>query len=96
MPLQYKIPGYVGNALLLFLSVVILAKESVATGLFLGLLSMLNLYVVYKLDVFSRYEGQLAHELQMTKMREELALAHNRLRELEGQATGSPSAPSAQ
>ena len=95
MPLQYKIPGYVGNALLLFLSVVILAKESVPTGLFLGLLSMLNLYIVYKLDLFSRYEGQLAHELQMTKMREELALAQNRLRELEGKAAGSPSAPSA-
>ena len=94
--MQYKIPGYVGNALLLFLSVVILAQGSVPTGLFLGLMSMLNLYIVYKLDLFSRYEGQLAHELQMTKMREELALAHNRLRELEGKATGSPSAPSAQ
>ena len=53
------------------------------TGLCLGLLSALNLYLVYKLDTFSKYEGQLAHELQMTKMREELALAQRRLRELE-------------
>lgn len=95
MPLQYKIPGYVGNALLLLLSVVILAQDSVPTGVFLGLLSMLNLYLVYKLDRFSRTEGQLAHELQLIKMREELALAQNRLRELEGAASGSPSAPSA-
>jgi len=94
MPLQYKIPGYVGNALLLLLSVIILAAANVPTGLFLGLLSVLNLYLVYKLDRYSGSEGQLAHELQMIKMREELALAQNRLLELEGKAGGSPSAPS--
>jgi hypothetical protein len=94
MPLQYKIPGYLGNGLLLILGVVILAGESVPTGLFLGLLSLLNLYLVYKLDSFSRSEVQLAHELQMTKMREELALAQKRLRELEGGPSGSTPAPS--
>jgi hypothetical protein len=95
MPLQYKLPGYLGNAALFFLSVVILAKESVITGLLLGMLSLLNLYLVYKLETFSRDEGLLEHELQMTKMREELAIAQKRLRELEGEATGSSPAPNA-
>ena len=91
-----KFPGMSETPCYCFLASSLSPKQSVPTGLFLGLLSMLNLYIVYKLDLFSRYEGQLAHELQMTKMREELALAQNRLRELEGKATGSPSAPSAQ
>jgi hypothetical protein len=92
MPLQYKLPGYLGNALLLILSVVIVFGESLATGLFLGMLSLLNLYLVYKLDTFSRPEGILAHELEVTKMREELALAHKRLGELENPASGAPPA----
>jgi hypothetical protein len=95
MPLQYKLPGYLGNALLFLLSLVILARESAVTGVLLGMLSLLNLYLVYKLDTFSRDEGELAHELQLTKMREELAIAHQRLRELDGGDPGPKSVPKA-
>jgi hypothetical protein len=90
MPLLFKIPGYLGNAAVLLLSLAILATESVATGFCLGALSALNLYLVYKLDTSSNYEGQLAHELQITKMREELALARRRLSELEGRGSTAP------
>jgi hypothetical protein len=94
MPLVYKIPGYVGNALLLILSAFILGSGHVAVGLVLGALAALNVYLVYKLDQFSREEVWLAHEIQMAKLREELLLERKRVSELEklqpGASTPSP------
>ena len=94
MPLRYKIPGYVGNSLLLLISVIILASRMVAVGGLLGALAALNLYLVYKLDVFSREEVWLAHELEMAKMREELLLERRRVSELEGRDVDQGSPPS--
>ena len=85
MPLQYKLPGYIGNSLLLIISVVMLFQNNVVVGLLMGALSLLNLFLIFKLDKYSRDEGILAHELQMVKMREELAIAQKRLRELDGE-----------
>jgi len=84
MPLQYKVPGYIGNALLLLLAVVVLFSQSVGTGVLLGGLAALNLFLVYKLDRFSSEEVWLAHQLEMAKMREELLVAQKRIEELEG------------
>lgn len=86
MPLQFKWPGYVGNALLLLLGVIILASGNVVVGALLGALAALNLFLIYKLDQFSRQEVWLAHELEMTRMREELLVAQKRIGELEAAA----------
>ena len=86
MPLQYKLPGYVGNALLLLLAVIIMFGDSAVIGLFLGALAALNLFLIYKLDQFSRPDAWLAHELEMAKTREALLEAQKRIAELEAAA----------
>jgi hypothetical protein len=93
MPLQYKVPGYVGNALLLLLSVAMLFSENVVVGLLLTALSALNLYLVYKLDQFSSEQGQLAHELEMAKMQEQLLEAQRHIATLEAVAGAKHLAP---
>jgi hypothetical protein len=93
MPLQYKLPGYIGNALLLLLSLIVLFSSNAIVGLLLGALSALNLYLVYKLDQFSREEVWLAHELEMAKMKEELLAAQKRIEELQAGSKDTASAP---
>ena len=56
MPLYYKWPAYVGNALLLICGLIIAAKNSLLGGGVVIALAALNLYLVWKLDVFSREE----------------------------------------
>lgn len=89
MPLQFKLPGYIGNALLLLLGVIILTTDNAVVGVVLGALAALNLFLIYKLDQFSRQEVWLAHELEMTKMREELLVAQKRVAELEASAAST-------
>jgi hypothetical protein len=84
MPLRYKIPAYAGNALLLLLAMVIVASGNLMIGVALGALAVLDLYLVYKLDQFSREEVWLQHELEVAKLREELLIAQKRIKELEG------------
>jgi len=86
MPLQYKVPGYVGNALLLLLAVMIMFGDNAVIGLFLGALAALNLFLIYKLDQFSRPDAWLAHELEMAKTREALLEAQKRIAEMEAAA----------
>ena len=93
MPLRFKIPGYAGNALLLLLSIVMIAHGDFAVGAVLGALAILNLYLVYKLDQFSREEIWLEHELHMAKLKEELIAERQRVNDLEarfGPASHSP------
>jgi len=66
-----------------------LFQNNVVVGLLMGALSVLNLFLIFKLDTYSRDEGILAHELQMAKMHEELAIAQKRLRELDGEVAES-------
>jgi hypothetical protein len=89
MPLQYKWPGFFGKAVLLGLSLIILASDNAIVGLLLGALAILNLFLVYKLDQFSRQEVWLAHELDMTRTREQLLAAQRRVAELEASATAT-------
>jgi hypothetical protein len=86
MPLQLKVPGYLGNGLLLLLSVVMLSTGNAVIGLLLAALAALNLFLIFKLDQFSRPEAWLAHELEMTKLREELLAAQERVADLEMRA----------
>jgi hypothetical protein len=87
MPLRYKVPGYLGNALLLSLGLIIVGRGDIALGVMLAALSALNLFLVYKLDWSSREEGLLAHELEITKMREALLVARKRVKELEAESS---------
>jgi len=75
MPLYYKIPAYVGNALLLAVGLILIFQGMVVIGIALAALSSLNLYLVRKLDVFSREEVWLAAELVKQRMRDELQKA---------------------
>jgi len=83
MPLQFKVPGYLGNGLLLLLSIAMLSTGNAVIGLLLAALAALNLFLIFKLDQFSRPEAWLAHELEMTKLREELLAAQKRVADLE-------------
>jgi hypothetical protein len=87
MPLQYRVPGYLGNALLLGLGLIMIGNGDIALGVMLGALGALDLFLVYKLDRFSREEGLLAHELEITKMHEALLVAKKRIEELEAESS---------
>ena len=90
MPLRYKLPAYAGNALLLLLGFIMIASgggDGLSIGSMLGALAALNLFLVYKFDQFFQEEAWLAHELEVTKIREELLVAQKRLRELEGSSS---------
>ncbi len=86
MPAYYKWPAYVGNALLLLAGLIILAKDSPWGGAFVIGLSVLNLYLIWKLDNFSREEVWLALEIKKAKMREELIELERKLAEEKGAA----------
>jgi len=78
MPLYYKWPAYVGNVLLLLSGLIIVAKNSTLGGGLVVGLAALNLYLVWKLDVFSREEVWLETEIRKAKMREELQAMQER------------------
>ena len=74
----------------LLLGFVIIASggaDGLIIGSILGALAALNLLLVYNFDQFFREEAWLAHELEVTKIREELLVAQKRLRELEGSSS---------
>ena len=93
MPLQFKLPGYIGNGLLLLLGVVMAFTGNAAIGLLFGALAALNLFLIFKLDQFSRPEAWLAHELEMTKLREALLAAQKRVADLETTAPALGQSP---
>ena len=78
MPLYFKIPAYVGNSLLLGAGIILIFQQMFGMGVALAALACLNLYLVRKLDVFSREEVWLASELVKERLREELQAARNK------------------
>ena len=78
MPLYFKIPAYVGNSLLLGAGIILIFQQMFGMGVALAALAGLNLYLVRKLDVFSREEVWLASELVKERLREELHKARNK------------------
>ena len=95
MPPYYKWPAYVGNALLLVCGLIIAAKTSSWGGGVVVALAALNLYLVWKLDVFSREEVWLALEIKKAKMREELLALESQIADHEKAAPPQLSRPSA-
>ena len=93
MPLYYKWPAYVGNAFLLICGLIILFKTSPIGGALVIGLAALNLYLVWKLDVFSREEVWLESELRKAKMREEFQTMQERAERHAKEALGHPRIP---
>jgi hypothetical protein len=62
MPLYFKIPAYVGNSLLLGAGIILIFQQMFGMGVGLAALACFNLYLVRKLDVFSREEVWLESE----------------------------------
>jgi hypothetical protein len=86
MPLKYKLPGYLGNALLVVLGLIVAVQGSLLTGIMLSALGILNVYLVYKLDSYSQPEAALAHELELTKLKQELIIAQKQVNDLQTSA----------
>jgi hypothetical protein len=78
MPLYFKIPAYLGNALLLVVGVILIFQGTFGIGVAIAALAGLNLYLVRKLDVFSREEVWLAAELVKERLRDELQKARDK------------------
>ncbi len=83
MPLYDKWPAYIGNALLLLAGLIIATKNSILGGGAVTGLAALNIYLVWKLDVFSQEEVWLALEIEKAKMREELLALQGKIAEHE-------------
>jgi hypothetical protein len=89
MPSYYKWPAYIGNALLLLAGLIIASKNSLLGGGGVAALAGLNLYLVWKLDVFSHEEVWLALEIEKARMREELLALQTKIAEHEKTAPQS-------
>lgn len=83
VPIKYKYPAYLGNSFLLLFGLLGLEHGYGLFGIILIGLAVLNLFLVYKLDTFSREEVWLRHQLELTKMREELLTAQRHIEDLE-------------
>ena len=79
MPLYFKIPAYVGNSLLVGAGLILIFQQMFGMGFALAEIACLNLYLVRKLDVFSREEVWLASELVKERLREELEKVRKKL-----------------
>jgi hypothetical protein len=93
MPLYYKWPAHIGNALLLLCGLIIAAKNSALGGGIVVALAGLNLYLVWKLDVFSRAEVWMALEIERAKMQEELLALKEKIAEHEKALSSSQGLP---
>jgi hypothetical protein len=73
MPFIFRILGYGGNGLLLFLGVVSLFTDtSFWAGAFMTGLGGLNLYLIRKIDLYSREEVWLEAELHKRELRRQI------------------------
>ena len=81
MPSYYRLPGYSGNVLLALFGLAVLFQPPPGffVGLFMIALAGLNLYLIWKLDTYSREESWLALDLVKAKLRQEI-------NEVEGEA----------
>ena len=95
MPLKFKIPGYVGNLLLLGLGLVVVGTGSPLIGALLGALATLNLFLVYKLDRFSQEDVWLAHQIKIAEMRKQLIATQAEAAAMDARARPPSIAPSA-
>lgn len=70
MPQIFRILGYGGNGILFALSIVgMFSVKEPWVGVFLGALSGLNLYLIRKIDLYSREEAWLETKLRKRELR---------------------------
>jgi hypothetical protein len=96
MPSYFRLPGYFGNALLALFGLAVLFQPPPGSvvGLFMIVLAGLNLYLVWKLDTYSREESWLALDLVKAKLRQEIEEVEGEARRPGGNGDASPSRPS--
>jgi hypothetical protein len=74
MPLIYRIFGYGGNVLLLLFGLAGMFSEGGAwLGVFMIALAGLNLYLIRRIDLYSREEAWLEAELHKRELRRQIA-----------------------
>jgi hypothetical protein len=89
MPFIFKLLGYGGNGLLFFLGLIVLfTQENFWPGLFMAGLGGLNLYLIRKIDLYSREEAWLETELRKRELSRQIA-EYDR----EDSAGGTPGEP---
>ncbi len=73
MPLIYRMLGYGGNGLLtLFGLLALLSGEAFWIGTFMAILGGLNLYLIRKIDLYSREEVWLEAEIRKRELRRQI------------------------
>jgi hypothetical protein len=73
VPLIFRILGYGGNGLLFFLGVVaLLSSDGFWPGAFMAGLGGLNLYLIRKIDLYSREEVWLEAEVHKRELRRQI------------------------
>lgn len=74
MPLIFRILGYGGNGILFALGLIAAtANDAFWPGLFMVALGGLNLYIIRKIDIYSREESWLETELHKRELRYQIA-----------------------
>jgi hypothetical protein len=72
MPLIYRILGYGGNAVLFAFGLIALIAGAVWPALFLVVVGGLNLYLIRKIDLYSREEVWLQAEVRKRELRRQI------------------------
>lgn len=73
MPFIYRILGYGGNGLLLLFGIAGIFSEGAWLGVFMVALAGLNVYLIRKIDLYSREEAWLETELHKRELRRQIA-----------------------
>jgi hypothetical protein len=74
MPLIFKLLGYGGNGVLFLFGLLALTEaKSFWPGVFMAVLGGVNLYVIRKIDLYSREEAWLESELHKRELRQKIA-----------------------
>ncbi len=89
MPLIYRLLGYGGNGVLLLFGIIgVLSADGFWPGVFMGGLGGLNLYLIRKIDLYSREEVWLEAEVRKRELRHRIEALDEE--EAASQAAGEP------
>jgi hypothetical protein len=72
MPLVYRILGYGGNAVLFAFGVIAFLGGAFLPSLFLVIVGGVNLYLIRKIDLYSREEAWLQAEVRKRELRRQI------------------------
>jgi len=74
MPLIYRVLGFGGNGLFLLIGLLaLISGEAYVAGIFMVALAGLNLFLIRKIDLYSREEEWLEAEVHKRELRRQIA-----------------------